>query len=124
MIGSVSGHYGETIQVPEPGPGEVVYVRIHGAGLGTLERVTNFLLHARTRHILVNGTTSYRLIPETAGDGLLMWGSQELFEEDGDVSPLPQAQTIELEGASGNLTFDFYAMKVAPGSTATAEPKG
>lgn len=124
QIASVSGHYGETIQVPEPGPGEVVYVRIHGAGLGTLERVTNFLLHARTRHVLINGAVSYRLIPETAGDGLLMQGSQELLEEDGDVSPLPQAQTIELQGASGDLTFDFYAMKVAPGSTASAGAKG
>jgi hypothetical protein len=119
MVASVSGHYGETINVPPPGPGEVVYVRIHGAGLGALERVTNFLLHARTRHILLNGGTArFRLIPETAGDGLLMWGGQPLYEEEGALSPLPQTATIKLEGASGDLLFDFYAMKVESGSRA------
>jgi hypothetical protein len=116
QVSSVAAHWGEPVDVPLPEKGEVIFVRIHGAGVGGIEKVTNFLLHARTRHIVVNGSASYRLIPETAADGLLLWGDQTIFEEDGVLSPLPQAYTIELQGGSGGLTLDFYAMKVAPGT--------
>jgi hypothetical protein len=112
LVGSVDAHWDETVAVPTPGPREVVYVRIHGAGVGGLEKLTNFLLHARTRHIVVNEGPAFRLIPETAGDGLLMLGDQSIYEEEGVLSPLPQAKTIELQGASGDLTLDFYAMRV------------
>jgi hypothetical protein len=113
-IGSRDAHYGETVPVPAPGRGEVVFVRIHGAGVGGLEKLSNLLLHARSRQIVVNGAASYRLIPETASDGLLMRGDPRLVEPEGFFSPIPQAKTIRLEGASGDLTLDFYAMKVAP----------
>ena len=113
-VGSVAASYGQTVDIPAPGPGEVVFVRIHGAGVSGLEKLTNLLLHARTRHAILNETTSYRLIPETATDGLLMAGDPALVAEEGSFSPIPQAQTIKLEGASGDLTFDFFAMKVAP----------
>jgi hypothetical protein len=114
-IGSVDGHWGEPIEVPAPGPREAVYVRIHGAGVGGLEKVTNFLLHARTRHIVVNGEATYRLIPETAGDGLLMAADPVVSGEDSGFTSFPQAKTIELRGGSGDLGFDFYAMKVGVG---------
>jgi hypothetical protein len=111
-IGTVDAHWDEPIQVPAPGPRQVVYARIHGAGVGGLEQLTTLLLHARTRRVVVNGTSSFRLIPETAGDGLLLLGDQSIYEEDGSLSPLPQATTIELQGASGDLSIDFYAMRV------------
>jgi hypothetical protein len=120
QVGSVSGHWGETVDVPAPGPREAVFVRIHGAGVGGLEKVTNFLLHARTRHATVNGDASFRLIPETAEDGLLMVADPAVAEEDGVFSQFPQAKTLELTGGSGGLTFDFYAIKVAPGASAGA----
>jgi hypothetical protein len=112
---SVDAHYGETVPVPPPGRGEVVFVRIHGAGVGGLEKLSNLLLHARSRQIVVNGTASVRLVPETAADGLLMIGDQRLYDSEGpSFSPLPQAQTIRLEGAGGDLRLDFYAMRVRP----------
>jgi hypothetical protein len=111
-IGTVDAHWDEPIQVPAPGPRQVVYARIHGAGVGGLEKLTTLLLHAQTRRVVVNGTSSFRLIPETAGDGLLLLGDQSIYEEDGSLSPLPQATTIELQGASGDLSIDFYVMRV------------
>lgn len=113
---TIHATWNQPVGVPAPPrPREVVYVRIHGAGVGGLERVTNFLLHARTRHIVINEGPSFRLIPETAGDGLLMLGDQSIYEEEGVLSPLPQAKVIELTGSSGDLTLDFYAMRVGRG---------
>jgi hypothetical protein len=122
LIEKVDGKFGEAIQVPTPGPGEVVYVRIHGAEVGGLEKLTNFLLHARIRHILVNGVSRYRLVPETATDGLLVAGDPKLIESEGSYSPIAQTQTIEVEGPGGDLSFDFYAMKVAAAPKALIEP--
>lgn len=122
LIEEVDGSYGEPITVPTAGSGEVVYVRIHGAGVGGIEKLTNFLLHSRVRHIFVNGTTRYRLVPETAEDGLLVAGDPKLIEPEGGYSPIGQTKTIEIEGPGGDLSFDFYAMKVAPRPTPLVEP--
>lgn len=111
-LGSVEAGEGETVAVPAPGKGEVVFVRIHGAGVEGLERISTNLFHARVRRLVVSGEESYRLIPETAGDGLLLRGRGR-FVESGPFSPVPQARTIALTGAGGNLRFDFFAMKVA-----------
>jgi hypothetical protein len=114
-VGSVEAGYGEAVEVPAPGPDEVVFVRIHGAGVGGLERLLSAALHARVRQIVIDGADTYRLVPETAGDGLLLRGGPRTTA--GETAPfatIPQAKTIELRGASGGLRFDFYAMRVAP----------
>jgi hypothetical protein len=121
--GTYEGQYGEPVAVPVAGKGEVVYVRIQGAGVSGLEKVTNFLLHARSRHVVINGTTRYRLVPETAADGLLLAGDPALVEPEGGYSPIPQAQTIEVEGPGGGLTFEFFAMKVAERPAPRTEPE-
>jgi hypothetical protein len=54
-VGSVSAEAGAAVQVPSPGPGEVVFVRIGGAGVSGLERLQTFLFHAGSRHVVVNG---------------------------------------------------------------------
>ena len=101
---------GTTVPVPEPGRNEVVFVRIYGAGVSGLERLSTFLLHARTRRVVVNGAQSYRLIPGTASDGLLLWGGDRIAA--GAFSQIPQARTIEVTGADGGLRFSFFRMRV------------
>jgi hypothetical protein len=131
-IGSLEARYGEVVPVPAPGPEEVVFVRIHGAGLGGLERLSNFFLHARVRQAVVNESQTYRLIPETAGDGMLLRGDPAVTAAEGPIfSPVPQARTLELEGAGGDLRYEFFAMRVAPvgapagaGAGAAAGPAG
>jgi hypothetical protein len=114
FVSSIKTSYGETVPVPSPGHNEVVYVRIHGAGVSGFERFTNFLLHARTRHLIVNEALSFRLVPETATDGLMLLADPPLVDAEPGFSPIPGASSIKLEGGSGNLTFDFYAFKVHP----------
>ena len=110
LIRSVDASPGTTVPVPEPGRDEVVFVRIYGAGVSGLERLSTFLLHARTRRVVVNGAQSYRLIPGTATDGLLLWGGDRIAA--GAFSHIPQAKTIEVTGADGGLRFSFFRMRV------------
>jgi hypothetical protein len=109
--GLVEAGEGESVRVPTPGRGEAIFVRIHGAGIGGLERVSTFLFHARVRRAIVNGNRSYRLIPETAGDGLLLRG-RGAFARMGPFSPFPQARTIAVTGAAGDLRFAFFRLQV------------
>jgi hypothetical protein len=89
-------------------------VRIYGAGVSGLERLSSFLVRARIRTVIVNGTRRYRLIPGTASDGLLLWGSDRIAAG-GAFSQIPQAQTIAVTGTGGDLRFDFFRMRVGKG---------
>jgi hypothetical protein len=110
-LGTVEAAAGQSVPVPAPEPGTVVFARIGGAGVSGLERVQNFLLHARSRHAVVNGETRYRLVPETAGDGLLMRAAPGVVKS-GPFDPVPEARTIAVEGGSATLTYEFFSMSV------------
>jgi hypothetical protein len=110
-LGSVSAAAGEAVDVPTPGPGEVVFARIDGAGAAGLERVQTFLFHAASRHAVVNGETRYRLVPETVGDGLLLRAAPGVVRP-GPFDPVPEAATLAVEGGADRITYDFYALRV------------
>jgi hypothetical protein len=112
-LGTVEAAAGEAVPVPAPGPNGVVFARIEGAGVSGLERVQTFLFHAASRHAVVNGDTRYRLVPETAGDGLLLRAAPGLVEP-GPFDPVPEAKTLAVEGGSDQLTYRFYAMSISP----------
>lgn len=112
-LGSVEAAAGEAVEVPAPGAKQVVFARIDGAGVSGLERLTTTLLHAAGREIVVDGTRSYRLIPDTAGDGLLLRAGPAIAEP-GPLWEVPEASTIAVEGGAGDLTFSFYEMDVRP----------
>jgi hypothetical protein len=100
---------GEAVAVPRPGPHEVVFVRIDGAGVSGLERLSTTLLHAALRQITVNGNERYRLVPETAGDGLMLRAGAGVVDF-GSFSAIPQAQMIAVSGSPGDLRYQFFAM--------------
>jgi hypothetical protein len=60
---------------------------------------------------VVNGETRYRLVPETAGDGLLLRAGPGVVRP-GPFDPVPNARTLAVEGGSDHITYDFYAMRV------------
>jgi hypothetical protein len=104
--------------VPTPGPNGVVFVRIDGAGVSGLERLQTFLFHADSRHLTVNGGRRYRLVPETAGDGLMLRASPAVVGpgsqavEAGPFDPIPEARTIAVDGGADRLTYRFYESRV------------
>jgi hypothetical protein len=112
-VGTAEAAAGEAVDVPAPRPGAVVFVRIDGAGVSGLERVQTFLFHAGSRHAVVNGDTRYRLVPETAGDGLLLRAAPGIVEP-APFSPIPEARTLAVEGGGDQLTYSFYEMSVRP----------
>jgi hypothetical protein len=109
--GSAEAGEGEAVDVPTPRRGEAVFVRIDGAGVEGLERISTALFHARVRRVLLDGGRGYRLVPETAGDGLLLRGRGR-FAAPGPFSPFPQARTIAVTGAGGDLRFEFFRLQV------------
>lgn len=111
VIGTVEAAAGAEVGVPEPGPDQVVFVRIGGAGVAGLERVQTFLFRADSRHAVINGGIRVRLVPETAGDGLLLRAAKGVVEP-GPFDPVPEAATLAVEGGSDHLTYTFYAMSV------------
>jgi hypothetical protein len=110
-LGSADAAAGEAVPVPAPGPGEVVFARIHGAGVAGLERLQTFFFHAASRHAVLDGETRYRLVPETAGDGLLLRAAPGLVPP-GPFDPVPEARTLAVEGGADRIAYDFYAMRV------------
>ncbi len=115
-IGSAQSAYDEKVSVPQARPGEVVFVRIHGAEVSGVESLRSLLYRANTRFAVVNGKKTYRLIPGTAADGLLLDGAPQLTGR-GILAQAPQAETIELTGLDGGLRYDFYSMTVDRSST-------
>jgi hypothetical protein len=110
-VGSAEASPGEAVEVPAPGPNEVVWARIDGVEVGGLERLLSFVAHPRTRHAVVNGDRSYRLIPGTATDGLMLRSSDGIGGK-GAFGQIPQARTIAVTGAGEDLHFSFYAMRL------------
>lgn len=117
-LGAVEGKAGEPVPVPAPRPGEVVSVRIEGASVSGLERLTTMILHARIRRLVVDGERSYRLLPETAADGLMLSADPAVVADLGVFSPVPQARTIAVEGAGDDLVYEFFATPVKPAESA------
>jgi hypothetical protein len=111
VIDTVEAAAGAPVEVPEPKPGQVVFVRIGGAGVRGLERVQTALFHADSRHVVINGGIRVRLVPETAADGLLVRAAPGVVEP-GPFDPVPEAATLAVEGGADHLTYSFYAMSV------------
>jgi hypothetical protein len=60
---------------------------------------------------VVNGETRCRLVPETAGDGLLLRAAPGIADP-GPFDPVPEAKTLAVEGGADRITYDFFALQV------------
>jgi hypothetical protein len=109
--GSVQASFGQPVPVPRPGPGEIVLARIHGAGVSGLERIRSFLFRPKERRVK-SGNGSYRLVPGTAEDGLMLRAGPGVPEARGRFTQIPNLKSLELIGTSGDLRFDFFRMRV------------
>ncbi|MCB0871332.1 MAG: hypothetical protein KDB52_10915 [Solirubrobacterales bacterium] len=111
--GVVESGFGERVAVPRPGRNEVIIARIQGADVDGLERLRSFLFRPKERRVKF-GAGSYRLVPGTASDGLMVRAGAHVTEAKGRFSQVPQLKTIELLGTSGELRYDFFRMRVEP----------
>jgi hypothetical protein len=111
LIASVHAGNASKISVPAPAAGTVVYGKIDGAGVRDLESIQALLYRARIRYAVVNRIQRYRLVPGTAGDGLLMRAAPGI-DYPAPFALSPHARTIKIEGTSGEPRIDFYSMSV------------
>jgi hypothetical protein len=119
LVRSVRADWGEPVSVPtSPDRQTVVYVRIDGVEPGGLERLQALLFRPRTREIELDGT-GYRLVPGTAGGGLILRAPVGV-DLSRPYNLAPNAGTIKVlrgrKGGSGGqpLRFDFYAESIMP----------
>jgi hypothetical protein len=112
LVSSVHTSYGKTVRLPEPKPGGVLFAKVYGAGVSGLERIRALVYRAAFRYVTVNRTATYRLVPSTAADGLIMDSAG--VDYPGPFALSPRARTIKLSGVSGPLRIDLYWMPVRP----------
>jgi hypothetical protein len=117
LIRSVDSAYGSVVAVPSPPAGDFVEAAVRGVGISGIERVRTLLFRAHVRQATVNGDRVYRLVPGTAGDGLLMNIARGL-DYPAPFGLSPGARTLEITGESGRLRFDFYRIRVSRGGAA------
>jgi hypothetical protein len=112
LLRSVDAAYGQTVKIPKAPPGAAVVAKIHGAGVSGLESLRTFLFRSSFRYATVNGASTYRLVPGTAADGLLMSVPKRADFPGPGFSLSPGARQLSLSGTSGTLKIDFYALPI------------
>ena len=111
--GSVTADAGQAVQVPAPKGNGLVFARIEGADLSALERLRALVLRAPLRYATLDRGRTYRLIPSTATDGLVLRASDAIAAAN-PFDQIPQAKTIEVTGASSPLQFEFFRVRIRP----------
>ncbi|HEV7615627.1 MAG TPA: hypothetical protein VGO36_05305 [Solirubrobacterales bacterium] len=113
-ISQLSAAAGEDVAVPRARRGELVLLRLHGVEVEGLERVSSTLWRPRVRTaVLDDGLVTYRLVPGTSGDGLVVARDPRL-DGVGPFVQLPNIKTMRIEGVAGPFEFDFYRVRVRP----------
>jgi hypothetical protein len=115
LLATMSTETGRQIEIPPPPhPRDMVFAKVHGIGVEGPEALRTFVYRARERTATFDGGRSWRLVPATAGDGLILRMSQGT-----DYPPpfglAPDARTISLNvagAASRRISVEFFAQRV------------
>jgi hypothetical protein len=110
-ISRVETRLGQPVKVPPAPAGQLLYVDIDGFGPGPLEKLRKLVYRAVTRTVVLDGTRSIVISPETVGDGLLL-----RVPSTADYSPALFAldlkpQTIALRRGSGTQAADTVRLR-------------
>jgi hypothetical protein len=123
LMETVRSEYGRSVAVPGAAADEMVFAKIHGAGVSGLERLRTFLFRATFRRVRVNDRTLWRLVPGTAADGLIMSIPETADFPGRGFTLSPGVHTFSVLGKPGSLTIDFYAMPIEPLSSQHASSR-
>lgn len=115
-IGHLETETGRPIRVPSPPPGTFIFARVHGFGVSGLEQLRTFLYRARQRTATVNGTRTWRVVPGTATDGLILAAAPGIdFPPPFALASGARTLTLNVAGDPGRkITIDFYAQAAVP----------
>jgi hypothetical protein len=114
-LGSVQAETGRPIDVPAAAdPAEMVFARIDGAEVGGWEVLRNALYRAQARTVELDGGGSWRLVPATAADGLILRLGQA-YDYPRPFALAPNADSIAIRIAGGEerpIKVTFFAQRV------------
>lgn len=116
-IAVVHSMTGKQISVPPPpGPRDIVFARIEGIGVEGLETLRTLLYRARERTVMLGARGTWRLVPSTAGNGLIMRASPTVdYPRPFRLAPGSRTMSLRIDGAvSRPLTVRFFAQPVRP----------
>lgn len=116
LIRTVHSQTGREIAIPPPPtPGEMVFAQIEGVEVEGWESLRSILYRARQRTITVDRRTTWRLVPDTAGDGLIMRAPHAVdFPEPFQLAPNPRMVSVQVEdGSPRSIKVSFFAQAVA-----------
>ncbi len=108
---------GEPISIPPPpGPHDIVFARVDGIGVEGSETLRTMLYRARGRTATLGARGTWRLVPSTAGDGLIMRSSPSVdYPRPFRLAPDSHTVSLGIEGAGPRpLTVRFFAQSVRP----------
>lgn len=114
-LGEAHARTGESVAIPSAPPGTALYARIDGVAVSGLERLASTLYRAAQRTATLDLTRSYRLVPGTAADGLLLRVPRDAdvpapFALDQGASEI--AVTRAGAGSDDEISLRWYALPV------------
>jgi hypothetical protein len=116
---SVTVDPGQTFRIPQARSNEVVIMRVHGAKLEGLEKLSALFWRPSERHAVCDGGKySYRLPPDTTEDPMIVSADRTLGHGP-ELAELPVLRTMKLEGASGPFRVYFYRVMLRDGQLIT-----
>jgi hypothetical protein len=112
LISSVKANPGQDISIPQAGRNQLVILKVEGAAIKGLERLTSLVWKPPIRTVGIDGGPSVgRLAPATIGDGMIVSVDPSLDGSPG-AELLPHLDQIRIDGVSRQLDYKFYRVAV------------
>ena len=117
-VATVPAHWGQTVRVPTAPARTMLMVRIRGVVPGGLETLTSAAYKPAPRHLAIVGVDTFRLVPGTAADGLVLWVPRGL-DYTGPYALNQRAHALWVSRGSGaqhggSITYEFQAVPIRP----------
>ena len=114
-LATVTAKAGEVVTVPtDPRPDRIVIVRVHGVDDSLLDRIVTTVYKASEWYVTLGEIGTYRLVPGTAQDGLLMAVPATIHRSAGFAfgPPITSISIAERDRfpAPGPLTYEFLSV--------------
>lgn len=112
LAASLTVEPGQAFQIPQARNDEVVIMRLRGAKLEGLEKLTSLFWRPSERHAVANGGEHvYRLPPDTS-EGPMIVSADRTLGHGPELPELPVLHELRLEGASGPFEVEFYRVRL------------
>jgi hypothetical protein len=72
LLGTAHANGADIVAVPAAPRGEVLVAQIHGLQIHRLERLKTLFERAAVRSLVINGVVTFRVVPDTVTDGLIL----------------------------------------------------